>query len=260
MTPRFTILLPVHRPPVLLPYAIETVLAQSETDWELFIICDGAPEATAQAARAFAAADPRITACVFPKGERFGEAYRHQVLQEARGQMVCQIADDDLWLRHHLREIAALLATYEFGSLTAIEAYTDRPWTHSHHRLQDPAVRARMRSEAFNFFGPSDAGYRMSVYRRLPVGWAAAPPDIWSDLHMWRKFLALEPLSAGTSQTIQTVHMADALRGGVSLADREAETLRWIERIRAGLRFDLTIEDKPEGPRITNGRLVYDLG
>ncbi|WP_421934697.1 glycosyltransferase [Phenylobacterium sp.] len=258
MTPRFSILLPIHRPPVLLPYAVETVLGQSEADWELFIICDGAPEATAEAARAFAAADPRITACVFPKGERFGEAYRHEVLQGARGDFVCQIADDDLWLRHHLREMAALLESVEFGALTAVEIYPDRPWTHSVYRLEDQAVRERMLRERFNFFGPSDVGYRMSTYRRLPVGWAPAPPDIWTDLHMWRKFLALDPILVGSRTTIQTVHMADALRVGMDLADREAETLKWMERIRRGLRFDLTIEDGPGGPRITNGRLAYD--
>ncbi|MDO8380900.1 glycosyltransferase family 2 protein [Phenylobacterium sp.] len=258
MTPRFTILLPVHRPPVLLPYAVETVLGQSETDWELFIICDGAPEATVQAARAFAAADPRITACVFDKGERLGEGHRHEVLKAARGEFVCQIADDDLWLRHHLREIAALLATAEFGNLTAIQVHPDRPWTHAAYRLGEPAVRERMRRERFNFFGPSDAGYRLSTYRRLPEGWAPAPPDLWTDLHMWRKFLALDPIAADSRMTIQTIHMADALRGGMDLAAREAETLKWIERVRRGLRFHLTIEEGPEGPRITDGRLAYD--
>lgn len=258
MTPRFTILLPVHRPPVLLPYAVETVLGQSETDWELFIICDGAPQATVEAAQAFAAADSRITACVFAKGERLGEAHRHQVLQAARGEFVCQIADDDLWLRHHLREIAALLQSVEFGNLTVVNVNPDTPWTHSRHRLETPQVQARMRAERFNFFGPSDAGYRLSTYRRLPVGWSPAPPDLWTDLHMWRKFLALEGIAAGTRQTIQTVHMAASLRGDVSLTDREAETVKWIERIRQGLRFDLTFEDGPDGPHITFGRLAFE--
>ena len=258
MTPRFTILLPIHRPPVLLPYAVESVIGQSEADWELFIICDGAPQATVEAAHALAARDPRIQACAFEKGERFGEAHRHLVLQQARGAFVAQIADDDLWLRHHLRELATLLATVEFGNLIPVQVYPDKPWTHSHYRLDDPAVRERMRRDAFNFFGPSDVGYRLSTYRRLPVGWAPAPKDVWSDLHMWRKFLALQPLAAGSRQTIQTVHMADALRGGMSLAEREAETARWMERIRRGLRFDLVLEDRPEGPRIVDGRLAYD--
>ena len=258
MTPRFTILLPVHRPPALLPYAVETVIGQSESDWELFIICDGAPAATVQAAQAFAARDPRIQAFAFEKGQRLGEAHRHLVLQQARGEFVAQIADDDLWLPHHLRELAALLATVEFGNLAPVEIHPDKPWTYLRYRLDDPAVRERMRREAFNFFGPSDAGYRLSTYRRLPEGWAPAPPDTWTDLHMWRKFLALAPLAAGSRPTVQTLHLAAALRTDMDLAEREAEARLWIERIRRGLRFDLTIEDGPDGPRIAKGVLVLD--
>ncbi len=258
MTPRFTILLPVHRAPALLPYAVETVIGQSESSWELFIICDGAPAATVEVARAFAARDSRIQAFAFEKGQRLGEAHRHLVLQQARGEFVAQIADDDLWLRHHLRELAALLAKVEFGNLTAVEIYPDKPWTYSRHQLDDRAVRERMRREAFNFFGPSDVGYWLSTYLRLPEDRAPAPPNIWADLHMWRKFLALEPLAAGSRLTVQTVHLAASLRGDMDLAEREAEARRWIERIRRGLRFQLTIEDGPDRPRIAGGMLVYD--
>ena len=41
--PTFTILLPVNRPPALLKYAVRSVQAQERQDFELFIICDGAP-------------------------------------------------------------------------------------------------------------------------------------------------------------------------------------------------------------------------
>ena len=67
--PTFTVLAPIHRPPDLLPFAIRSVLDQTRSDFELFIICDGAPEATAEAARAFAAQDRRIRAFVHPKGD-----------------------------------------------------------------------------------------------------------------------------------------------------------------------------------------------
>ncbi len=42
-SPLFTVLLPVIRPPALLPYAIESVLAQSERDFVLCVIGDGPP-------------------------------------------------------------------------------------------------------------------------------------------------------------------------------------------------------------------------
>src|SRR6202035_4475341 len=84
--PRFTVLLPVHRPPALLPFAIETVLAQEVDDFELFVICDGAPAETAACARDYARRDKRVRVFTFAKGERHGEAYRHQALTQAGGE------------------------------------------------------------------------------------------------------------------------------------------------------------------------------
>ena len=46
----------------------------------------------------------------------------------------------------------------------------------------------------YNFANITDVAYSMDAYRRLPEGWAPAPPDIWTDLHMWRKFLRCEGL------------------------------------------------------------------
>ena len=76
---RFTVLLCVHRLPALLAFAIRTVLWQSHANFELFVVCDGAPEAAALA-RAYAADDPRIRVFDFEKGERNGERHRHAVL------------------------------------------------------------------------------------------------------------------------------------------------------------------------------------
>ena len=53
-------------------------------------------------------------------------------------------------------------------------------------------MRRRMIEEPYNFFGLSFAGYRMAACRQLPEGWVPAPPYIWTDLFMWRKFLSLD--------------------------------------------------------------------
>src|SRR4029077_9367293 len=229
---RFTVMLCVHREPVLLPFAMETVLWQSHGDFELFVVCDGAPSETVECARAFAARDGRIRVFDFEKGERNGERHRDAALGQASGEFVAQIGYDDLWFPDHLKELAALLAEVEFGNLPLMAMGPDGSPLFFPGDLADPQTRRRLLSEQWNFFGPSVAGYRLATYRRLPEGWAAAPPDIWPDLYMWRKFLRLDGITAATRFTIQSLCLHNSLRLHMTAEQRRGETARWMGVIR----------------------------
>jgi glycosyltransferase involved in cell wall biosynthesis len=230
--PRFTVMLCVHREPVLLPFALETVLWQSHSDFELFVVCDGAPVETVDYARTFAARDPRIRVFDFEKGERIGERHRDAALAQANGQFVAQLADDDLWFPDHLKELAALLVEIEFGHLPLMAMRPDGSPMYFPGDLADPLTRQRLLFERWNFFGPSVAGYRLATYRRLPEGWAPAPPETWSDLNMWRKFLRLDGITAATRFTIQSLCLHNSLRLRMTADERRAETARWMDVIR----------------------------
>ncbi|MCZ0736645.1 glycosyltransferase family 2 protein [Phreatobacter sp. AB_2022a] len=221
--PLFTVLLPVNRSPELLPLAIESVLTQSEPRFELFVICDGPPRATVACAEDWAARDPRIRVFDLPKGERHGEAHRHRALEAARGVYVAQLGDDDLWFPDHLMELASLLDRADFGNLLQADIAPDGA-IHTHPGdLADPAVREAMLTTAWNFFGPSCAGYRLEAYRRLPVGWSPAPPDVWTDLFMWRKFLIRADLVFVTRPAVQCARLPASLRQHLMPAERAAE-------------------------------------
>ena len=51
----------------------------------------------------------------FPKGPRNGEAYRHEVLQEAKGRIVAYLCDDDLLLPDHVAAMSRVLADADFA-------------------------------------------------------------------------------------------------------------------------------------------------
>jgi len=240
--PAFTILLPVHRPPAMLPCAIESVLAQERQDFELFVICDGAPPETAAVALEHADKDARI--CVFehPKGARNGETYRHQALQEARGEYVCQISDDDLWLPNHLSEVAVLLQSVDFGHISMIWVMPDEKVHIDLRNLADPLIRQRMLTKRLNFFGPTTVAYRLSAYRSLPEGWSPAPQDLPSDLFMWRKFLVRADLSTGTRYAVTSAHLAAPHRLDWSLEQRAEENRRWLRRLRDPAQRDAFVQ------------------
>lgn len=231
MDPTFTILLPVHRPPAMLPFAIESVLAQQRRDFELFVICDGTPPETVACAEQFATTDARIRVFAHPKGEGNGDVYRDLALQQARGLYVCQIGDDDLWFPNHLDEIALLMRDLDFGNLSHFEILADGRVVLLSGDASDPAIRRRMMQENFNFMGPTVWGYRLSAYRSLPVGWSPAPPGFPSDLHMIRKFFAQEGLRFGTRMAVTAVKCAAHFRRDWSLERRAAEVKEWAERV-----------------------------
>ena len=229
--PLFTILVPVHRPPNLLRFAVASIQAQSVSAFEVFIICDGAPRATVSYANELAAADSRICVFDFEKGERFGEAHRDAVLAGARGRYVAQIADDDLWFPDYLRELSRLLSTVQFGNLIQVHVAPDDKLLVYPGDLADEKVRSRMLKTSWNFFGPSFAGYHLETYRSLSTGWSPAPEDIFTDLFMWRKFLQIKDLQVGTRFAVQGAKISAHQRTELSIEQREIEHRRIVSAL-----------------------------
>ena len=125
MTPQFTILLPIIRPPIFLPHGIETVLTQTVAEFELFVICDGAPRETVECAQGFARRDPRVKVRAFAKDPLHGESLRDSVLREASGRFVAYLEDDDLWFPDHLEELGKTLESADFGHTIHVSVSPD---------------------------------------------------------------------------------------------------------------------------------------
>lgn len=84
--------------------AVESVLAQSFTDFELIVVDDRSTDSTA--ARLARIGDPRVR-LVTNEGSKGGAGARNYGIALARGEWVCQIDSDDLWDRHMLEHLAA---------------------------------------------------------------------------------------------------------------------------------------------------------
>lgn len=202
----FTIMLPIVRPPAMLPNAVRSVLAQTENDFELCIICDGAPLETVACAESMKREDSRIRVFAFDKGLRHGEAHRAAVLNGSRADYVAQIGDDDLWFPDHLRTLGRHLKHADFVSLCQVRMHDGDKISLQHYGdLGDSYTRERMQIELWNFFGPTEAGYRLSAYRALESGWSPAPEGIYSDLFMWRKFLSRQDLRFRSSLAVTSL-------------------------------------------------------
>jgi GalNAc5-diNAcBac-PP-undecaprenol beta-1,3-glucosyltransferase len=223
MTIRATVLIPTHDHGPTLRYAAESALAQTFSDLEVLIVGDGATDETRETALSLEKDDDRVRFFDNPKGPRHGEVHRHAALQDARGDIVCYLSDDDLWLPNHVELLAGALQAADF-------AHTMTGWVHPDGtigsffgNIADPRQRARLLSDKWNFVPLSAAAHTLASYRRLPEGWHTTPADLWTDLRMWRRFLA-DPACVAVSIPIPTViHFASAEREDWSLAARLEE-------------------------------------
>jgi GalNAc5-diNAcBac-PP-undecaprenol beta-1,3-glucosyltransferase len=219
---RFTVLIPTFDNGPVVSGAIESALQQTLPPVEVFVVCDGAPAETLDAVRAIAAQDARVRCFEHGKGERHGEAWRHLALVEATGDAVCYLGDDDWWFPDHLETMSALLAEADFAHTRHVQLDPDyRIWAPT-ASLADHTVRQRMRLEAFNCFGPTAAGHRLDAYRRLDVGWAPGPAEVWSDLNMWRKWLTASGVRFAASPLATTLKLSRAHR-----PNQEVDASRW---------------------------------
>jgi GalNAc5-diNAcBac-PP-undecaprenol beta-1,3-glucosyltransferase len=223
-----TVLIPTHEHVEPLRHAVASAQAQTLQDFELLIVGDGVTDATRALVAELSSADPRIRFFDCPKGPRKGEIHRHAALQHARGRFVAYLGDDDCWLPHHLETLDALLADADFGHTLQVSIDADRRIVVMPADLENPAFRARMLAELFNRFDMTFAGHTLAAYRRLPHGWRTTPPAFpWTDLYMWRQFLA-EPWCRARSAMVPTgINTWTHLRPHLSDRERADDLAYW---------------------------------
>lgn len=105
MSPRVTVLMPVHDQAELLRTSLTTVLAQRFADFEVLVSGDGCRDHTGSVASG--TGDPRVRFLDFPKAPGLGYSNRARALAEARGHFVAYLAPDDLWAPDHLEHLVA---------------------------------------------------------------------------------------------------------------------------------------------------------
>jgi glycosyltransferase involved in cell wall biosynthesis len=114
--------------------AVESVLAQTYEQWELFLVDDGSSDRSTSIARAYSAQDPAKIYYLEHSGHKnLGmSASRNLGIQYANGKYLAFLDADDVWLPHKLQEQVALFeANSEAGMLFGQSLYwyswTQRP-------------------------------------------------------------------------------------------------------------------------------------
>lgn len=100
-SPRVTVIIATYNWSSVLPYAINSVLAQTMPDFELLVVGDGCTDDSEQVVGAVT--DPRVRWINLPANSGHQAGPNNRGLAEARGEFIAYLGHDDLWLRHHLQ-------------------------------------------------------------------------------------------------------------------------------------------------------------
>ena len=101
--PLVSVIMPSYRSEPFLAQAVESVLAQTITDWELFILDDQSPDGAWEIAQSYARRDPRIR-CIRNE-ENLGVAEtRNRGIEAARGEWIAFLDSDDIWHNEKLEK------------------------------------------------------------------------------------------------------------------------------------------------------------
>ncbi|HEX7420227.1 MAG TPA: glycosyltransferase family A protein, partial [Thermoanaerobaculia bacterium] len=108
MTPRVTVLMPVFNRERFVGEAIQSVIAQDFTDFELLIVDDGSTDRTPEILRSWAQRDPRIVVVTSPANQGIPAAL-NSGLRHARAPYVARFDSDDIMMPRRLAAQAAVL-------------------------------------------------------------------------------------------------------------------------------------------------------
>lgn len=118
--PRVSVIIPTFNRARMVCEAVDSVLAQTLSAFELILVDDGSTDDTADVIRSRYGGEPRL--CYVHQENGGTACARNHGLDLARGEYVALLDDDDLWLPRHLESQVACLETHEDTDLVICDA------------------------------------------------------------------------------------------------------------------------------------------
>lgn len=120
--PAISIIIPVYRAEDYLARCLESILAQTFTDWELLLVDDGSPDRSGVLCDEWAAKDSRIR--VFHQPNSGVASARETAMQYARGRYSIHVDPDD-WIDPHTLQVLHKKAMNEAADIVVCDFLLD---------------------------------------------------------------------------------------------------------------------------------------
>jgi glycosyltransferase involved in cell wall biosynthesis len=202
------VIIPTHSAHDTLEYAVLSALNQTLLPYRVTIIGDGVTEKVRALSQELVLKFSNVEFLDNPKLRNRGEKYRDSVIRASDADFITYLCDDDLYMPNHLEIMAKHLETFDFvhprptfvrprGSISFLPSGIESQEIRTMHGLQP----------RWNTISLTGASHTRDSYLSLEEGWAAGPPEVWTDLYMWVKFLGNRELSTFTSPLTTTIKL-----------------------------------------------------
>lgn len=168
MTNLVSIIMPAYNAERTIPQAIESILCQTYTQWELIVVDDASTDGTGKIVQGYAARDSRIHVLCREENRGVSEA-RNLALQSAGGQWIALLDSDDAWHPEKLEKQLALAAAKDSQLVFTGSGYMDADGTPLSWTLRVPETVDYRRLLKQNVISNSSALVRKSLYERCQV-------------------------------------------------------------------------------------------
>ena len=103
-----SVIMPMHNASRFIKDAIESVVAQTYSDWELLIVDDNSTDESAEIAREYASRNPKIRLLANDNPIGMPSAPRNVGVKAAQGRFIAFLDSDDLWFPQKLEQQLSL--------------------------------------------------------------------------------------------------------------------------------------------------------
>ena len=226
-TPYATVVLPTFNRHSTLPFAIQSVLAQSEPDLELLIVLDGASEQCRKAAAHAASKDERVRILDLPKAPGNGEQNTDIAVRQASASRIFYIDDDDLFLPDHVTILGTLLDAADVADSRLCSIGRNGNLHLGISKGSNRKVRELLAEFKLKMLYDTHFAHRKSAYGKfgswIPQDGTSSKP-VWS---MLAGFAADSKCVWASTEQITAINLHGACRRDMSDSSRVAEIQHW---------------------------------
>ncbi|MFV1951556.1 MAG: glycosyltransferase family 2 protein [Nitrospinota bacterium] len=145
--PEISIIIPVYNRPLLVKEAIDSVMAQTYTDFELIVVDDGSTDTTADVIQKYIETYSNISVhlrYIYQSGLGVSAA-RNNGIDAANGKLTTFLDSDDLWQPNKLKRQMEFFASHPEAKI----CYTDEIWIRHNKRVNPCKVHQKYSGRIF---------------------------------------------------------------------------------------------------------------